>query len=93
MLSIKGEGLHDFSEQQLVDCTNSEAIGNYGCAGGWLDNTYAEIAKDGLMLEVDYPYHGSDGQCHWNRNKVVGRTEGVSDLKLNNELEMKKAVA
>ena len=52
---------HEFSEQQLVDCSNT--YGNKGCHGGELDLTYQYVKDKGLNLESSYPYIGKEQNC------------------------------
>lgn len=50
------------SEQQLVDCTLTGAIINYGCNGGWTEKAWEYTKVTGLMTHADYPYvSGSTG--------------------------------
>jgi len=53
--------LVSLSEQQVVDCDKDE---NQGCQGGWPYKTFKWMEKgNGLTLEEQYPYRGSDGFC------------------------------
>ncbi|XP_066141224.1 uncharacterized protein [Euwallacea fornicatus] len=63
--------LVSLSEQQLVDCTKDF---NYGCDGGFLDQTFTYIETNGLESEADYPYTAEDGQCQYDASKVVAKT-------------------
>lgn len=57
---FKDENL-EFSEQELVDCT--QPYGNYGCNGGYMNLAYDYILKSKITLEADYPYRGVDQNC------------------------------
>ena len=53
-----------FSEQHLVSCDTTDA----GCNGGWMDDAFAWVKKNGgLATETEYPYtsgkSGSSGTC------------------------------
>ncbi|KAI3388871.1 hypothetical protein SNEBB_009936 [Seison nebaliae] len=83
--------LQSFSEQQLVDC--SESFGNNGCNGGLMDNAFKYIQQYGLEEESDYPYDGKDEQCHYEKQEVVTKDEGFVDIESKNEQKLMEAVA
>ena len=58
------------SEQELVDCTRS-LFGNHGCSGGWYYNSYKWLKNKKTMLESDYPYTATDGNCSDDQSKGV----------------------
>jgi hypothetical protein len=51
-------GKEDLSEQYLVSCNNE----GWGCNGGFFAYNYMMKPK-GSILEIDYPYTGTDSQC------------------------------
>jgi len=54
---FKGIG-DEFSEQQLIDC--SDSYGNKGCDGGWMTYAFGYIRDRGITTEKEYPYEGRD---------------------------------
>ena len=55
--------LENFSEQKLVDCSQS----NFGCSGGFMHKAFDDILwTGGLPLEKDYPYTEKVGICNKN---------------------------
>jgi C1A family cysteine protease len=70
-LLVNGQAQQLFSEQQLVDC--SQAYGNYGCNGGWMDSAFGYIKDHGIATQDQYPYVGRDQAC-----KLDGGAQKVS---------------
>jgi C1A family cysteine protease len=60
----------NLSEQDLIDCSEEDN----GCDGGWPANTYYHIGDNGIAMETDYPYRGSQGTCKKTSNLKSGRT-------------------
>merc|ERR1712178_227317 len=89
--AIKTGSLKSFSEQELVSCAGS--YGNQGCNGGLMDDGFKYIEAKGDVLEDTYPYTGKTGTCTTSKttNPAVKIT-GYSDVKENNEAQLKAAV-
>ncbi|KAL4472443.1 hypothetical protein ABPG74_018392 [Tetrahymena malaccensis] len=51
----------NFSEQQLIDCFNSDL---HGCDGGFFTLGYDYVQKTGLTTIDKYPYIGQYDDCH-----------------------------
>ncbi|KAK7491587.1 hypothetical protein BaRGS_00017226 [Batillaria attramentaria] len=78
------------SVQQLVDCTSQ----NYGCHGGNVDEAFTYIRKfGGVVSEEEYPYTGTDDQCHAVQSDVVATMSGCRDVSRGSEKALKLAVA
>ncbi|GIQ87831.1 peptidase C1A, partial [Kipferlia bialata] len=76
--AIRGKGLYDLSEQQLIDC---DSWGDDGCDGGDLDHAAYYVKQNGIMGTVDYPYMAVDGKtCNYDSKKVIARTKGFTDV-------------
>lgn len=60
-IKIKSGVLTSLSEQQLLDCSGS--YGNYGCNGGYTDNAFKYVMRNGLCSATAYPYTGRRGWC------------------------------
>jgi len=59
---IKTGVLASFSEQFLVNC-DGEEYGNFGCSGGFMQSAFEFVKIEGIPLESDVPYTGTDGNC------------------------------
>jgi len=75
---LKNGKLLDFSEQQLVDC--SDEYGNMGCSGGFALWGQQYIADYGVELQTDYPYKAKDQNCDYDEDLVVYQTAGVIEV-------------
>jgi len=67
---INGAQMTPLSEQEIVDCdTNGQ---DSGCNGGDPPTAYAYvITAGGLETDADYPYTADDGDCVFDKSKVV----------------------
>ncbi len=61
--------LTSLSEQELVDCSQSD----YGCNGGLPSNAYQDMidSNSGFELESDYGYEGVDDTCRAVKSKEM----------------------
>jgi C1A family cysteine protease len=87
---IKKKSLLSFSEQQLVDC--SQSYGNDGCDGGLMDYAFQYVEKQGIELESVYPYTAEDGKCAYKTDKVVFKNTGYKDVKANTPTALETAI-
>ncbi|URD93056.1 oryzain alpha chain [Musa troglodytarum] len=87
---VTGE-LITLSEQELVDCDNSD---NQGCNGGLMDYAFEFIINNGgIDTEDDYPYKARNGMCDQNKkNAKVVSIDGYEDVPQNDEKALQKAV-
>jgi len=76
--AIKGHQLQEFSEQEIVDCSQACCmveqynVCNQGCDGGWPWSAYYDIMSwKGLETETDYPYTAQDGTCQRQQSKTM----------------------
>jgi cathepsin L len=88
---LKKGQLPSLSEQQLVDC--SKSYGNNGCGGGLMDYAFKYIKDNGIMSESDYPYTGQDGDCHFDKSKVVATVTGYNDIPQGDENSLTDAIS
>ncbi|XP_067674117.1 procathepsin L-like [Haliotis asinina] len=82
--------LISFSEQQLVDC--SQTFSESGCNGGWVDYAFDYVAQFGIELENAYPYLARDSTCKYKSSKVVANCTGHVDIRKGSESDLKSAV-
>ncbi|GKV53352.1 hypothetical protein SLEP1_g59885 [Rubroshorea leprosula] len=91
IIQIKTGNLISLSEQQLVDCVDS----NDGCSGGWMDNAFHYIVQNqGITSDANYPYKATDKKCDSKKAAVSTVTiHGYEDVPANNEAALLKAVS
>lgn len=84
--------LISLSEQNLIDCSNS----NYGCSGGWPYQAYDDVieSQEGkFMLSTDYPYVAYSGACRFKKESAVTSISKYYQVDLGNENDLKASVA
>jgi cathepsin L len=95
---IKYKDLQSFSEQQLVSCDTGG--GDMGCNGGWMDDAFTFIKKNGgITTEAAYPYTsgttGKSGSCVTSgyTNNANAAPSSFTDVQTNSVSAMESAVA
>ena len=80
---IAGNPLDPFSEQQVIDCSNS--FGNNGCSGGLMTNAFRYLTRGvkGIESSSDYPYFGIQKPCFYQENKVKGIIRSYATIAAN----------
>ena len=82
LVKIRNHGLHELSEQQILDCNNE----GKGCGGGRGTKSnggtrslaFSYIAGNkGLALRKDYPYTAKDGKCDREKEKQVAENTAI----------------
>lgn len=64
--------LTSLSEQELIDCDNT----NSGCNGGLMDYAFSYIMSNGgLHKEDDYPYLMEEGTCDEKRVYIFAKSQ------------------
>ncbi|KAJ4954933.1 hypothetical protein NE237_011716 [Protea cynaroides] len=88
---LKTGNLISLSEQELVDCDNT----NKGCNGGNIDKAFQFIVQNrGLTTESNYPYEEVDGTCSEEKAaEHAAMITGYEDVPSSNEQELLTAVA
>lgn len=89
--AIKNNNLVQFSEQQLVDCSQKQ--GNEGCNGGLMDSAFQYVIENGIETEDVYPYTGSDDTCVASAGKSSFKIGGFVDVPQNSSAQLKAAIA
>ncbi|XP_020238710.2 ervatamin-B [Cajanus cajan] len=87
---IKTNNLISLSEQQLVDCDNS----NNGCDGGSKERAFNYIKENGgIATESDYSYQGIAGTCESEMKLSAVKINGFQRVAANSEEQLLQAVA
>ncbi|KAG6448277.1 hypothetical protein O3G_MSEX005414, partial [Manduca sexta] len=81
----------ELSPQQIVDCSFKD--GNMGCDGGSLRGALRYAAREGLIMEKQYPYVGKRGSCKYRRDLVRVRPKRWATIPSGDERAMERVLA
>jgi len=83
--------LVSLSEQNLVDCSVPE--GNHGCQGGWMDQAFQYVIKNGgIDTEDSYRYTATGpNACHYNPSNRGATISGFQDVPSGSESGLQQA--
>ncbi|CAG9810838.1 unnamed protein product [Chironomus riparius] len=85
--------LKSLSEQNIVDCTYNPVTGNWGCDGGFAEQTFQYVKdNNGVASRDSYPYEGALGTCRYNPKNKAGNATGFQKVQGDEEL-LKRALA
>jgi len=80
--ALAGNALVSLSVQQIVDCDST----SYGCGGGWTQNAYNSVIKEGGQESwSEYPYTAQNGNCQFSSSKIVAKISSWENVYANNE--------
>ena len=87
--------LINLSEQELVDCATGIKYGSHGCSGGQMDGGFKYLIEHGQCLDTEYPYTSGKTKTESTCKSCnsVAKFTSCSDVKTNDELSLKAAVA
>jgi len=89
---LAGNHLVSLSEQNLIDCSGKE--GNEGCNGGLMDDAFEYIIKnDGIDTEASYPYHATNGRCHYTAANSGATLASFHDIPSGSESDLTTAIS
>lgn len=81
------------SEKQLVDCNYNAVAGNWGCDGGWYDEAFKYVIKNGLAANTTYPYAPLRATCPAKLPAAASKLASYKGLPANDEASMLAALA
>lgn len=93
--AIANGQLVDLSEQELVDCATGLSYGSHGCSGGEMNGAFKFIIENGQCSNSVYPYTSGTTKtsCHCQKCSAVAHISSCSDVKPNDQISLKAAVA
>lgn len=82
-----------FSEQSLLDCSNSK-YNNSGCTGGSVEGSLKFVSDvNWIDTEQSYPYHGANGSCQLNGNHTKIAIKSINRIAPGQEWLLQTAIA
>lgn len=82
--------LTSLSEQDLVDCDNSDG----GCNGGLMENAFRWLlAGNSLNTEADYPYEAKDKSCRFDASKDSFTISAFHEINEQDEADLTNKIA
>jgi hypothetical protein len=91
LAGLKKGSMVKLSEQQLVDC--SEAYGNEGCWGGFMNQAFWYMIDHGCGGNSTYPYKGSVGTCMYSPPDALVRFGRCADVPASNYSKLVSATS
>ncbi|XP_040267901.1 cathepsin S-like [Bufo bufo] len=91
-MKLKTGNLVSLSPQNLVDC--STKYGNKGCNGGFMTQAFQYVIdNNGIDSDASYPYHATDGQCHYNPSTRAASCVKYTMVEPGTEENLQKVIA
>ena len=72
-----------------MDCSTD--VGNQGCNGGFIDESFDWVEKHGLCTQAAYPYTGNDDTCKTSCTPVA-HIDGYVNVTINSDVALATAL-
>ncbi|XP_070507819.1 procathepsin L-like [Chironomus tepperi] len=92
-MAKKYRKLVSLSEQNILDCTYNNVSGNWGCDGGFAEQTFQYVLTNkGVDSSISYPYEGILKTCRYNPQNKAGNVTGYQKIQGDEEV-LKRVLA